>query len=124
MKILANENIPGSAVELLRRSGHDVLWARTEMAGADDEAVLRRAQQEKRLLLTHDKDFGELAFHRGLPSACGVILFRIAMRSPAKVAESIVDILESRTDWTGYFAVIEEHRTRLRPLPQSPRNSR
>ncbi len=82
MRLLANENFPGPAVHALRAAGHDVLWARTEMAGQDDPAILLRAQQEQRILLTFDKDFGDLAFRSGLPSDCGVILFRSVFRRP------------------------------------------
>ena len=54
MRILANENFPGPAVEALRRRGHDIVWARTDMPGAQDETVLERAQAEGRLLVTLD----------------------------------------------------------------------
>jgi hypothetical protein len=63
MKLLANENFPGEAVRALRARGHDVLWVRREMPGAPDADVVGRARSEGRLLVTFDKDFGELAFH-------------------------------------------------------------
>ena len=77
MRILANENFPGEAVDALRREGHDVVWIRTEAPGSSDKEVLQRAQSELRILVTFDKDFGELAFHLGLPASNGIILFRI-----------------------------------------------
>lgn len=77
MKLLANENFPLLVVEALRAAGHDVVWARTEMAGAADDVILARAQLEERLVVTFDKDFGDLAFHWGLAARCGVILFRL-----------------------------------------------
>ena len=117
MKILANENFPRVAVEALRDQGDDVLWAHTDMAGARDEEILRRAQAEQRVILTHDKDFGELAFRSKLPATCGVVLLRLPLVSPQILAERVKAVLASRTDWTGSFAVIEEHRVRLRPLP-------
>ena len=117
MRILANENFPGPAVEALRGKGHDVLWARTDMPGAQDETVLKRAQAEGRLLVTLDKDFGELAFRWGLPATCGVVLFRVSLPGPEAATRRIVEVLESRTDWHGRFAVAEENRTRIRPLP-------
>jgi predicted nuclease of predicted toxin-antitoxin system len=117
MLLLANENFPGPAVAALRAAGHDVLWARTDLAGQSDEAILSRAQTEGRVVLTFDKDFGDLAFRWGLPAACGVILFRISMVSPEAVAQRAVAELAARTDWLGKFGVIEEHRVRIRPLP-------
>jgi predicted nuclease of predicted toxin-antitoxin system len=117
MRLLANENFPGHAVMALRHAGHDVLWARTEMAGQRDDEVLQRAQSDARILLTFDKDFGELAFRSRLPATCGIILFRMAAGSPESVAIRAVAELAARSDWFGKFAVIEDHRIRLRFLP-------
>lgn len=117
MRLLANENFPGPAVVALRDAGHDVCWVRTDMRGAKDSVILHQAQQKQRIVVTFDKDFGELAFRSGLPAECGVILFRIALPSPDVVARRAVEVLDSRSDWTGQFAVIEEHRIRLRALP-------
>ena len=117
MKILANENFPALAVQALRSAGHDVLWARTDMPGEDDTRVLQRAQDDSRLVLTFDKDFGELAFRFGLPAACGVILFRLALRSPEFIRRRVLHALESRDRWEGFFSVVEDDRIRVRPLP-------
>jgi predicted nuclease of predicted toxin-antitoxin system len=61
MNLLVNENIPTSVVQSLRARGHDVLAVKETMRGADDPTILARAQVERRLLVTQDKDFGELA---------------------------------------------------------------
>ncbi len=118
MKLLANENFPGDAVATLRAHGHDVAWMRTEAPGSPDTAVLARAQAEERILLTFDKDFGELAFRSRLPATSGVILFRIATPSAEYVARIAVEALASRDDWPGHFAVIEDRRIRITPLPE------
>ncbi|MGH8644726.1 MAG: DUF5615 family PIN-like protein [Gammaproteobacteria bacterium] len=47
--------------------------------------MLARAVRENRILLTFDKDFGEIAWGAGLPASCGIVLFRFPMPSPAKV---------------------------------------
>jgi len=67
MKFLANENMAGDAVAALREKGHDVLWVRTASPGSDDTTILAHAVEENRILITFDKDFGELAFHLHLP---------------------------------------------------------
>ena len=113
MRILANENFPGDAVEALRQRGHDVVWVRIDAPGSDDRTVLQRAQQEERILATFDKDFGELAFRFGLPAASGIIFFRIRASSSKQVARIVVTAIESRTDWAGHFAVVEEGRIRM-----------
>jgi predicted nuclease of predicted toxin-antitoxin system len=118
MRILANENFPGDAVEALRAHGYDISWVRTEAPGSNDREVLRKAQSEKRILLTFDKDFGELAYRYKLPAPCGVILLRLSAPSPADLVRFIVASLASRTDWAGHFSVIEKTRIRMARLPQ------
>ncbi|MBI4024314.1 MAG: DUF5615 family PIN-like protein [Verrucomicrobia bacterium] len=117
MQFLANENFAGDAVTALRERGHDVLWVRTTAPGIKDETVLAMARVHSRILLTFDKDFGELAFHARLPLPCGIILFRIPCRSPGYLARTTVKIIESRADWAGHFSVVEEGRLRMRPFP-------
>ena len=116
MRILANENFPGEAIGTLRERGHDIVWIRTDAPGSKDQTILQQAQIEKRIIVTFDKDFGELAFHSRLPASCGIILFRISAPSPASVIQKIVEALESRSDWSGNFAVIDDKQIRIRPL--------
>jgi predicted nuclease of predicted toxin-antitoxin system len=118
MRFLANENFPGQAVFALRELGHDVTWIREISPGASDIQVLERAQREGQVLITFDKDFGELAFRYGLPSSCGIILFRISIPSPEYVANVASAALQQREDWSNYFSVIEDTRIRMTPLPK------
>jgi predicted nuclease of predicted toxin-antitoxin system len=83
----------------LRGRGHDVAWVRSDAPGSSDEEILARAQTESRIIVTFDKDFGELAFRSRLPASSGVILFRISAPSSKYVARAAVAALESRTDW-------------------------
>jgi predicted nuclease of predicted toxin-antitoxin system len=78
MRIIANENVMATVVGELRSRGHDVLSVKETIPKAADDAVLARAQSEQRLVITHDKDFGELAFRYGLPAECGVLLIRLS----------------------------------------------
>jgi predicted nuclease of predicted toxin-antitoxin system len=117
LKLLANENFPGDAIEALRTRGHDVAWVRTEAPGISDGDVLALATRDQRILITFDKDFGELAFRQKLNATSGVVLFRIAPTSASHIAAFAVRALESRTDWAGYFSVVEETRIRMTPLP-------
>lgn len=116
MRILADENFPGTAVKALRKHGHNVVWVRTAKPGIEDRAILEWAQTENRLLITLDKDFGELAFGRNLPSECGVVLFRMNLSDAGTASMKIAEILESRSDWPAHFSVVEEDRIRMRPL--------
>lgn len=116
MNFLANENFPLDAVTILRQEGHDVVWIRTDSPGITDEIVLARAITENRILLTFDKDFGELAIRRGLPATCGIILFRTTATSGPEAARKVSAVIASRTDWPGHFTVADDRRIRMRLL--------
>ncbi len=116
MKLLANENLPLDMIEALRGAGHEVAWIRTDSPGADDVAVLARAVAENRVLITFDKDFGELAFQQKLPATCGIILLRITAASSQEAAKKVAAALTGRDDWPGHFSVIDDWRIRIRPL--------
>jgi predicted nuclease of predicted toxin-antitoxin system len=61
MLLLADENFPLPTIEELRRDGCDVIWARTGAPGAKDTALLDRAEEEGRILLTLDRDFWQIS---------------------------------------------------------------
>lgn len=113
MRLLANENFPGLAITALRLRGHDVIWIREDSPGISDHDVLSRATAEERILITFDKDFGELVFRLGLNAPSGIILFRIPADSPSFVAQTAVTVLESRTDWARHFSIADENRVRM-----------
>lgn len=118
MQILADENVPGSVVAALRQQGHDVLWVAEAMPAISDGEVLRRARENGCVLLTHDKDFGELAFHSGLPAISGVILLRLSGTGPEADRLRTVQAIQSRDDWAGHFSVIDNEKIRMRRLPE------
>ena len=120
MQFLANENLPLDVVEAVRKIGHDVAWIRTDAPGSKDRDILKRAVSEQRILLTFDKDFGDLAFQFGLSASCGIVLFRLQASSSTALATMVATALQSRTDWAGQFSVIEPGRIRMRPLPTLP----
>jgi predicted nuclease of predicted toxin-antitoxin system len=119
MRLLADENMPGPVVAALRKAGHDVFWIKESMPGADDPVVLDLAQQQERIVVTADTDFGALAFRAGLPAQCGIVLIRLDWTDPDTDNQTVVGALTSREDWSGLFAVVESDRVRVRPLPSS-----
>jgi hypothetical protein len=76
----------------------------------------RGRPRDERILLTFDKDFGELARASALPSTCGVVPFRMPMPKPGDVGQRLGNLVTSRDDWAGNFSVIEPARIRMRPL--------
>ncbi len=117
LQLLANENFPGPVVKSLRDFGHDVTSVKELMRGASDAAVLAEAQAQRRIVVTFDKDFGELAFRSGLPAERGVILFRLNGKTPESDNARAVAAVQSRSDWPGHFSTVTDARIRMRPLP-------
>jgi hypothetical protein len=115
-RFVADENFPGDAVMGLRAAGHDVSWVREDDPGAADTQILERAIAERRVILTFDKDFGELAFGRGLGAGCGVVLFRMPMAPPGSSIARVIAIIQSRSDWAGHYSVVEPYRIRMRVM--------
>lgn len=116
MRLLADENIPLKAIHLLRNNGHDILSISESQPQTADEDILELAEKDARIVLTFDKDFGELAFCFNLPASCGIVLFRIPLLSVDYVTDVIIEVIESRSDWAGHFSVVEPGRIRMRRL--------
>ena len=93
-------------------------WVSEDAPGTADPDVLERASKEDRLLLTFDKDFGELAYRAGLRAPAGVVLLRLPGMPPEEVSRFMTDGLATRVDWKGHFSVVTELDIRMRPLPR------
>ncbi len=117
MRFMVNENVSGTVIHELRSRGHDVLSVKESMRSEKDHVILARAQDENRLVVTHDKGFGELAFRYGLPISSGVILFRLSGKGRQKDVQRVLGVLLSNIDLTGHFSVGTNDRIRMRPLP-------
>lgn len=93
--------------------GHDVASALEQDPGATDEEVLAWALEEERVLITEDKDFGELVFVRRLPHPC-IIRF-VDMRVDDKVS-AMRDLIQTHEDalLQGSMIVVTQSRVRIR----------
>ena len=76
MNLVIDESVDNLIVEALRRDGHDVLYVSEFAPGINDDKVLDLANQSGALLVTEDKDFGELVFRNGRIHT-GVVLIRL-----------------------------------------------
>lgn len=120
MRFLADENFPLPSARLLSAAGHDVVAVSLETPGVPDEIVLARAVREGRILLTFDRDYGDLLYLRGSQPPEGIIYFRFAPSSPEEPAEYLLSLLEQLgSSLPGTFIVAERDRVRQRPLPRS-----
>jgi predicted nuclease of predicted toxin-antitoxin system len=116
---VADESCAGPVIRALREAGHDVVAVAEVAKGASDEQVLERALNEKRVLITEDRDFGELVYARGRSSA-GVILVRFRSQArlakPATVVEAVAKLGSRLNDG---FAVVEPGRVRISERPRT-----
>jgi predicted nuclease of predicted toxin-antitoxin system len=114
MKFLADESVDRQVVDRLRLDGHDVWYVAEMEPGIPDELVLIRANEELAVLLTADKDFGELVFRQKRISM-GVILARLAGLSPGQKAELVsTAVSQHLTELENAFAVIVPGSIRIR----------
>jgi predicted nuclease of predicted toxin-antitoxin system len=90
-------------------------------AAGQGPEVIALAEREGRVLLTFDKDFGEIAFRSPLSPRCGIVLLRFVPRDPDDAASVVTAALAMRADRRGRLAVVERDRLRVRRLPSTPR---
>jgi predicted nuclease of predicted toxin-antitoxin system len=114
VKFVADESVEGPTIIALRAAGHVVLSIAESTPGIDDEAVLRLALQEQALLVTADKDFGELVF-RGYQQHCGILLIRAVEESLEENATNAVAAIERYgADLRDSFSVLTRRAIRIR----------
>ncbi len=97
---------------LLKNVGYDVLFVGDWKPSASDEEVLQKANDDGRILITDDKDFGELVFRLEKPST-GVILLRTSTTNPA-IRLHLLEILLKSTDVSGKFIVLKDNVFKIR----------
>ena len=119
MRFLANENFPVSSIKKLRQAGIDIDAIIEMMPGAKDQQVLDSAYKTGRIILTFDRDYGELIFRHELPVPAGVVYFRYAPSTPEEPAEYLLKLLaKDNIVLVGRFTVARQDQLRQRPLPK------
>lgn len=114
MNFLADESVDRQIVERLRVDGHSVQSVVEMEPGISDDLVLERANQQPALLLTADKDFGEMVY-RQQRLMLGVVLVRLSGLSPLRKAEVVsATVSEHGRELSKAFTVIEPGRVRIR----------
>lgn len=116
MKFAADECCDVPVVSGLHADGNDVLYIREIAVGADDVTVLQIATSEERILITEDKDFGELVVRLKLP-AFGILLLRMDPADSNSKLARLREVLSSHGNrLAGSFVVVDETKIRFRPL--------
>ena len=115
MHLLADEGVDKAVVDRLRQDGHTVVYIAELAPGIDDHAVLRQANQRSDVLITADKDFGELVSRMGQIQV-GVVLLRLEGLSAERKASTVSSVFSDRGhELPSAFSVISPGMVRIRP---------
>jgi predicted nuclease of predicted toxin-antitoxin system len=114
VRFLADEGVDAAIVVSLRSLGHDVAYIAELSPGMGDDELLERANSEERILVTVDKDFGELVFRLGR-ATFGILLVRLPGLSSAVKANAVLQAVASHgTEIPGNFVVLSPALVRIR----------
>ena len=118
MTFVVDESVDRQIVDCLRADGYEVFYIAEMKPGISDDEVLSLANRKGSLLVTADKDFGELVFRQHRISA-GVLLIRLAGLLPAEKAKMVASAIGShKTSLPNAFTVITPGVIRIRPKIQ------
>jgi predicted nuclease of predicted toxin-antitoxin system len=116
MNILADESVDHPVYEALKENGFNIKHIAFIGSGSTDTDVLDIAWRQKRVLLSVDKDFGELAFRAKKPSH-GIVLYRLSGLTNHQKAEIVLKVFTERSqDIVNSFVVISRNQVRIRKL--------
>jgi predicted nuclease of predicted toxin-antitoxin system len=114
MNFVADENVDGQIVHVLRQDGHTVFYTAEFAAGISDAELLDSANASQAILITSDKDFGELVY-RLKQTAHGVLLLRLfGLSADAKAQQVSAAIINHGADLPGSFSVLTPGAIRIR----------
>lgn len=114
MNCIADESVDGAIVESLRINGHNVIYVAELDPGLDDDEIFRGANDSGAILVTADKDFGEIVFRQKRVSN-GVLLIRLAGLMAETKAELVLTVVrEHESDLFQNFTVITPGIVRIR----------
>jgi predicted nuclease of predicted toxin-antitoxin system len=118
MRLLANENFPILSIRKLSSAGFDVTSVAEIMRGAPDTTVLLHPAQEHQIILTFDKDYGELIYHRKIAIPKGLIYFKFDPLTASEPFELFIEaIINDQIEIEGWFLVLDRDVIRKRKLP-------
>lgn len=117
MRFLADENLPLPMVRLLREAGLDVDSIAELNPGIPDEQVLEHARSHGHILITFDRDFGELVYHRGAPVPAGIVYLRFPRFDLSLLASTVIELAHrAEISLDSRFTVVDSDKIRQRPL--------
>jgi predicted nuclease of predicted toxin-antitoxin system len=114
MQFLANENFPFPSVKLLRQNGHRVDSIRETQPGITDNEVIETAKANSLIILTFDKDYGEIIFKYNSQAPPAVVYFRDKGVNPVSAAITLIELIGKGISFDQCFTVIDKDNVRQR----------
>ncbi len=117
---LADENIPLYVVKQLRKEGYKVISVTEEFAGSSDEKILELSSRNKWVIITFDKDFGELIYKQKSNKPYGIILMRVTPKSPEYILQLLKWLLlQTNISFEVNFVVLNKDKVRVIKIDDS-----
>jgi predicted nuclease of predicted toxin-antitoxin system len=118
LRFLADESCDFAVVRALRAKGYDVSAVGEKTTRSVDRELIEQAYQEKRILITEDKDFGWLVYVNRAEMA-GVILIRFPGKARSKLAEAITKLIQEKgEEIVNNFVVVQPGQIRISHRPE------
>jgi predicted nuclease of predicted toxin-antitoxin system len=114
MPFIADENIPKETVDLLKKQGVNIVSVTKFASGLSDIEVLDLANKNGRIVITFDKDFGQLIFKEKRKTK-GLILLRFAPKSPQQIAKRIQHVLATNIRMENSVITVKKDSIRVTP---------
>ena len=119
MKFLVDESVEYRIVTFLRELGFDTISVAEDFPSNLDSQILARAFRDDRIVLTNDRDFGELIYRYHFPHK-GVIFFRLHNEDVSSKIERLKNLFsQHRTKLPGRFVVVTDHKIRFKKTSES-----
>jgi predicted nuclease of predicted toxin-antitoxin system len=115
VRVKVDENLPESAVGVVKAAGHDIDTVRDEgLVGASDPDVMKAAVASGRMVFTLDRGFGDLA--RAAGAHAGVVVFRLPKQDAASITDVVGRFVRQFVldDLSGSVVVVQPDRVRIR----------
>jgi predicted nuclease of predicted toxin-antitoxin system len=110
---LADENIPLSVIKQLRKEGCKIISVAEEFKKSSDKKILELSSSNKWIIITFDKDFGELIYNQNCDNPFGIILLRVTPKSPDYILQILKWLLmQTSISFEGNFVIVNKDKVR------------
>jgi len=110
---LADENIPLSVIQQLRKEGYSIISVIEEFKSSSDKKIVELSSKNEWIIITFDKDFGELIYKQESNKPFGIILLRVTPKSPKYILQILEWLLGTSISFEGNFIIVKEDKVRV-----------